>query len=140
MFLLEPPPHPLIFEPRRWFGGGCDLTPSYIHEEDCREFHQFWRTLCDGHCEGLYAEYKEWCDRYFYISARKEHRGVGGIFFDDLESADTRLDAQKFVEVSRRALAGDRVRGRALGRRRATESARAWLTERVCCAIDNDAH
>lgn len=67
-----------------WFGGGCDLTPSYLFEEDAQEFHHFWRGVCDAHSPRLYPEYKDWCDRYFYIPARKEHRGVGGIFFDDV--------------------------------------------------------
>jgi len=84
-----------------WYGGGCDLTPALLHEADARYFHAHWKAVCDGHLPGaggggggggnsgdgggLYSELKPWCDRYFYVSARREHRGVGGIFFDDLE-------------------------------------------------------
>eukprot|EP00898_Chlorokybus_atmophyticus_P002929 jgi/Chlat1/3637/Chrsp238S03636 len=67
-----------------WFGGGADLTPYYIFDEDQREFHRFWRDLCEVHEQGLYAKLKRSCDEYFYLPARKEHRGTGGIFFDDL--------------------------------------------------------
>jgi coproporphyrinogen III oxidase len=70
-----------------WYGGGADLTPAYLYEEDARDFHKFWRCVCERHSPDLYPEYKAWCDHYFYIPARKEHRGVGGIFFDDLEDS-----------------------------------------------------
>lgn len=66
-----------------WYGGGCDLTPAYFFEDDAKEFHQFWNDVCEAHQPGSYARFKSWCDEYFYIPARKEHRGVGGIFFDD---------------------------------------------------------
>ncbi|GAQ86634.1 coproporphyrinogen III oxidase [Klebsormidium nitens] len=69
-----------------WFGGGADLTPSYLFEEDARDFHAFYKALCERHGPGLYPQYKALCDKYFYIPARKEHRGLGGIFFDDLSS------------------------------------------------------
>jgi len=67
-----------------WFGGGCDLTPSYINEEDCAHFHSTLKAACNTHDEQLYTAFKPWCDEYFYIPHRKETRGVGGIFFDDL--------------------------------------------------------
>ncbi|KAK9811444.1 hypothetical protein WJX72_003979 [[Myrmecia] bisecta] len=79
-----------------WFGGGCDLTPSYLFEEDAREFHAHWKRVCDAHGPQLYPECKAWCDRYFYLPARREHRGIGGIFFDDLQ-AQGPLDAEGFV-------------------------------------------
>ncbi|CAG9461334.1 unnamed protein product [Pedinophyceae sp. YPF-701] len=79
-----------------WYGGGCDLTPSYLDEADARAFHAHWRGVCDQHSPALYPEYKAWCDKYFYIPARKEHRGVGGIFFDDLASSAD-LDAAAFT-------------------------------------------
>lgn len=56
-----------------------DLSP------DIAAFHTFWKDLCDGHSPALYPRYKAWCDDYFYIPCRKEHRGTGGIFFDDLD-------------------------------------------------------
>ncbi|GLC34581.1 hypothetical protein PLESTB_001245800 [Pleodorina starrii] len=80
-----------------WYGGGCDLTPSYVDEADTREFHRFWKGVCDKYKPELYDELKEWCDRYFYIPARKEHRGVGGLFFDDLSSSEAGFDVESFV-------------------------------------------
>ena len=67
-----------------WFGGGADLTPAYLFEEDARHFHTTLREVCDAHDPEFYPEFKPWCDEYFYIDHRQEHRGVGGIFFDDL--------------------------------------------------------
>jgi len=67
-----------------WFGGGADLTPAYLFEEDARHFHETLKDVCDRHDPEFYPEFKEWCDEYFYIDHRGEHRGVGGIFFDDL--------------------------------------------------------
>ncbi|XP_024397147.1 uncharacterized protein [Physcomitrium patens] len=69
-----------------WFGGGADLTPCYLFEEDARSFHAFYKSICDKYSPSLYEESKAACDAYFYIPARKEHRGTGGIFFDDLET------------------------------------------------------
>ncbi|KAJ2156466.1 Coproporphyrinogen-III oxidase [Coemansia sp. RSA 552] len=68
-----------------WFGGGADLTPSYLIEEDVKHFHQTLKHACDAHDRSYYPRFKEWCDRYFYNKHRNETRGVGGIFFDDLE-------------------------------------------------------
>ena len=67
-----------------WFGGGADLTPSYLFEEDCQHFHQTFKTACDSHDETYYPRFKTWCDDYFHIKHRGESRGVGGIFYDDL--------------------------------------------------------
>jgi coproporphyrinogen III oxidase len=67
-----------------WFGGGSDLTPYYPELEDVIGFHQAWKTICDRHDAGYYPRFKRWCDEYFYIPHRGETRGVGGIFFDDL--------------------------------------------------------
>ncbi|CAM6039535.1 unnamed protein product [Sphagnum compactum] len=69
-----------------WFGGGADLTPCYLFEDDVREFHTFYKEVCDKYESGFYDKCKMACDAYFYIPARKEHRGTGGIFFDDLET------------------------------------------------------
>lgn len=75
-----------------WFGGGCDLTPCYLYEEDGIHFHETLKNACDRHAPGaLYRPFKKWCDEYFYIPHRKETRGIGGIFFDDLNSADHHL-------------------------------------------------
>ena len=82
---------------RLWFGGGADLTPTFPFDEDTQEFHAAMKAACDSYRPDAYTEYKEWCDRYFYLHHRKEPRGVGGIFFDDLNSknADADLDFQR---------------------------------------------
>ena len=75
-----------------WFGGGCDLTPCYLYEEDAVHFHEHLKNACDRHApSALYFPFKQWCDKYFYIPHRNETRGIGGIFFDDLNSANHRL-------------------------------------------------
>ncbi|KJE89912.1 coproporphyrinogen oxidase [Capsaspora owczarzaki ATCC 30864] len=68
-----------------WFGGGCDLTPSYLFEEDAKHFHATYKQVCDKHDPAFYPHFKKWCDDYFNITHRGERRGVGGIFFDDLD-------------------------------------------------------
>ncbi len=65
-----------------WFGGGTDLTPCYLVEEDVRHFHRTLKEVCDRHGAGYYAKFKRWCDEYFFIPHRGESRGVGGVFFD----------------------------------------------------------
>ena len=67
-----------------WFGGGYDLTPYYGFEEDCRHWHQTARDVCVPFGDELYPRLKAWCDRYFFLRHRNEPRGVGGLFFDDL--------------------------------------------------------
>jgi coproporphyrinogen III oxidase len=77
-----------------WFGGGADLTPYYIFEEDIRSFHQTYKMVCDRHFRNngtTYREMKKLCDDYFYLPARREHRGTGGIFFDDLIATESSL-------------------------------------------------
>lgn len=69
-----------------WFGGGTDLTPSYLFEDDARHFHRTLKDACDRHDTGYYPRFKAWCDEYFHLPHRGERRGVGGIFFDDLAS------------------------------------------------------
>jgi len=71
-----------------WFGGGFDLTPYYGFEEDCKHWHQIAKQACDPYGVGRYAEYKKWCDEYFYLKHRGEARGIGGLFFDDLNEPD----------------------------------------------------
>lgn len=71
-------------DPVWWFGGGFDLTPFYPVEEDCQHWHQVSHDLCAPFGDEVYAEYKKWCDDYFYLKHRDETRGVGGLFFDDL--------------------------------------------------------
>ena len=71
-------------EPVWWFGGGFDLTPYYGFEEDCISWHTAAKKVCDNYGEDTYTQYKQWCDEYFYLPHRQEPRGIGGIFFDDL--------------------------------------------------------
>jgi coproporphyrinogen III oxidase len=77
---------------RGWFGGGSDLTPTFPFEEDTATFHSALKGACDSYRPDAYAEYKAWCDRYFYLPHRQEPRGVGGIFFDELATADAAAD------------------------------------------------
>lgn len=71
-----------------WFGGGTDLTPSYLFEEDVIHFHQTIKDACDHHDRRYYPTFKKWCDEYFFVKHRGESRGVGGIFFDDLDDKE----------------------------------------------------
>jgi len=71
-------------DPVWWFGGGMDLTPYYGFEEDARHFHRTCKAALDPYGAELHARYKAWCDRYFFLKHRNEPRGVGGIFFDDV--------------------------------------------------------
>jgi coproporphyrinogen III oxidase len=113
-----------------WFGGGADLTPYYLYQEDACHFHRTWRAVCDRHEPADYPRFKTWCDEYFRIAHREEARGVGGIFFDYLKEESQQVYA--FVEdagrhfldayvpiVERRAGEpwGDRERGWQLVRR-----------------------
>ena len=75
-----------------WFGGGADLTPMIPDDRDTADFHAGLREACDRHDPNYYPRYKEWCDRYFFLPHRGEARGVGGIFFDNLDSGDWEAD------------------------------------------------
>ncbi len=67
-----------------WFGGGFDLTPYYGFEQDCEHWHRVAQKACAPFGDDIYAKYKKWCDEYFYLKHRDEPRGIGGLFFDDL--------------------------------------------------------
>ena len=71
-------------EPVWWFGGGFDLTPYYGNDEDCIHWHRIAKGACEPFGEDVYARYKQWCDDYFFLKHRDEPRGIGGLFFDDL--------------------------------------------------------
>jgi len=71
-------------DPVWWFGGGFDMTPYYGFDEDCIHWHQSAKQACDPFGNDVYARYKKWCDDYFYLKHRDEPRGIGGLFFDDL--------------------------------------------------------
>ena len=80
MFVAERAGDPPVW----WFGGGYDLTPYYAAEDDCRHWHRTAQAACAPFGAGVYEEYKSWCDRYFFLKHRNEARGIGGLFFDDL--------------------------------------------------------
>ncbi len=71
-----------------WFGGGFDLTPYYLFEEDARAWHATAKAACEPFGADVYPRFKQWCDEYFYLKHRDETRGVGGLFFDDLNEWD----------------------------------------------------
>jgi len=77
-----------IVTAKAWFGGGMDLTPIYPDDADTAAFHAACKAACDRHHPDHYRRFKEWCDSYFYLKHRDEPRGVGGIFFDDLDGGD----------------------------------------------------
>ncbi len=72
-------------QPVWWFGGGFDLTPYYGFDDDCRHWHATARAACAPFGDDVYPRYKKWCDEYFHLPHRGEQRGVGGLFFDDLD-------------------------------------------------------
>lgn len=82
-----------------WFGGGIDLTPHYVQNEDAKFFHQSLKKVCDKHDENYYPEFKRWADDYFYIKHRHETRGIGGIFFDRLSESSIYTKALRFAFV-----------------------------------------
>jgi coproporphyrinogen III oxidase len=77
---------------KRWFGGGADLTPMFPDDADTRDFHAALNAACDKHDPTYYPRFKAWCDEYFFLKHRDEPRGVGGIFYDWLESGDWEKD------------------------------------------------
>lgn len=79
-FVAEKPGEPPVW----WFGGGYDLTPYYGYREDCVHWHRVAQQACAPFGEAVYPRFKRWCDEYFYLPHRDEPRGVGGLFFDDL--------------------------------------------------------
>jgi coproporphyrinogen III oxidase len=86
-------------EPIWWFGGGFDMTPYYGFEEDAVHWHTVAKAACDPVGEKFHTQYKEWCDTYFYLPHRTEQRGIGGLFFDDLNEPgfDTSFNFMKSV-------------------------------------------
>jgi coproporphyrinogen III oxidase len=82
-----------------WFGGGIDVTPHYIVDEDAQFFHNYLKSTGDKHDPAYYPHHKKWADDYFYIPHRKETRGIGGIFFDRLEADETHTKQDRFDYV-----------------------------------------
>ena len=81
-----------IVTKRSWFGGGIDLTPCIPQAEDTEYFHQTLQACCDKFNRNYYPKFKTWCDEYFYLPHRSETRGVGGIFYDYLNSDNFEAD------------------------------------------------
>jgi coproporphyrinogen III oxidase len=90
----------LEVEDKSWFGGGIDLTPYYLFEEDAQCFHQTLKNYCNKHDNSYYPKFKEWCDQYFYLPHRGETRGIGGLFFDYLGKEEGEITADFFPFVS----------------------------------------
>jgi coproporphyrinogen III oxidase len=84
-----------------WFGGGADLNPCIEYDEDTESFHAALKAACDKHDPSYYARFKEWADEYFYIPHRHRARGVGGIFYDDLNTGDWEADFAFTQDVGR---------------------------------------
>ncbi len=81
-----------IVTTKSWFGGGADLTPMYPDEMDTTEFHAALQRACDGYNPGYYPRFKQGCDEYFFLKHRDEPRGVGGIFYDNLDTGEWDID------------------------------------------------
>lgn len=77
-----------IITQKGWFGGGADLTPMVENPQDTEIFHKAFQEACDRHDDTYYPKFKKWCDEYFYLPHRKEPRGVGGIFYDYVDTGD----------------------------------------------------
>ena len=90
-----------IVTSKSWFGGGADLTPTFPIDEDTKDFHNALRNACDAYNPDAYAKYKLWCDEYFYLPHRNEMRGVGGIFFDYVNSGDVDADFEFIKTVGK---------------------------------------
>ena len=85
----------------RWFGGGIDLTPHFVIEEDARFFHRSLKQTCDKFHSDFYSKFKNWADDYFFIKHRQETRGIGGIFYDRLNPQSTGLEWSDIFEFSK---------------------------------------
>jgi coproporphyrinogen III oxidase len=99
-----PPAHMntrFIVTTKAWFGGGGDLNPIYPVAADTANFHAAFKTACDRHDPAYYPKFKQWCDEYFFNKHRNEPRGVGGIFYDYLDSGDWSRDLAFTQDVGR---------------------------------------
>lgn len=90
-----------IDENTRWFGGGIDLTPHYVFEDDALFFHNYLKGVCDQFSSDFYSKFKKWADDYFFIKHRNETRGVGGIFYDRLTPETAGISWEQIFEFSK---------------------------------------
>ena len=86
---------------KSWFGGGMDLTPCLDFEDESQFFHKELEHICNKYDGNYYPKYKKWCDEYFYLKHRKEPRGIGGIFFDHLNSGNQKNDFEFVKDVGK---------------------------------------
>ena len=86
---------------KSWFGGGMDLTPCLDFEDESQFFHKELENICNKYDSNYYPKYKKWCDEYFYLKHRKEPRGIGGIFFDHLNSGNQKNDFEFVKDVGK---------------------------------------
>ncbi len=86
---------------KSWFGGGGDMTPYFPIEQDTEDFHGAFKAACDRYSPDYYPEYKAWCEKYFYLPHRQEPRGIGGIFYDYLDTVDKAQDFAFTQDVGR---------------------------------------
>ncbi len=86
---------------KTWFGGGADLTPMYENEDDTKAFHEAFKKACDAHDPDYYPKFKKWCDDYFYLKHREEPRGIGGIFYDYLNTDHWQADFAFTQDIGR---------------------------------------
>ena len=91
----------MIVTTQGWFGGGADLTPVFPIEADTADFHGAYKDSCDRHDADYYPKFKKWCDEYFFLPHRGETRGVGGIFYDNLDTGDWEKDFAFTQDVGR---------------------------------------
>lgn len=90
-----------IVTTKEWFGGGGDLTPMYPNDTDTGMFHAAFKSACDAHDPEYYPKFKKWCDEYFFLPHRDEARGVGGIFYDYVDSGDWDADLEFTKDVGK---------------------------------------
>ena len=81
-----------IMTSKSWFGGGADLTPTHEYPDDTENFHKAWEVMCNKYDPTYYTRFKDWCDQYFYLPHRNQARGIGGIFYDYIDSGDFEKD------------------------------------------------
>ena len=91
----------MIVTTKGWFGGGSDLTPVFAEEEETARFHKAYKEACDAHDPAYYPKFKQWCDEYFFLPHRNEPRGVGGIFYDNVNTGDWEADFALTQDVGR---------------------------------------
>ncbi len=91
----------IVTAEKSWFGGGGDLTPYFPHEQDNKTFHLAYEKACNAHDPKYYPKFKKWCDEYFFLKHRNEPRGIGGIFYDYLDTKNKQDDFDFTKDVGR---------------------------------------